>query len=252
MKALLISLLILTGIPAHAASIILNGELQAAPDGNNAGIDYLLLLRVGTDEVIAGLIDPSGDLRGFEGTNHRTYGQRTGTSFDNDLPVVNVERCGVASYAFPSGAQQLGGPAAFTGESNLISNDDTEDILDHDGDGMLTDYELENDLDPALDDSMEEDADNDNYINLHEAHAGTNANDPTSLLRIDNIEINGHGDVRVTWQSVPDMQYRVAGRPLPGTAIDGSRIVLSAGAQTSATFLDPAIDIQLINIEVQP
>jgi hypothetical protein len=61
-------------------------------------------------------------------------------------------------------------------ENGLDPNvDDADD--DADGDGMPNIYEYENDLDPQVDDA-DEDADGDGATNLDEYEAGTSANDP--------------------------------------------------------------------------
>lgn len=85
----------------------------------------------------------------------------------------------------------------------------TQADLDGDGDGMSDYYEAINGLNHGADDA-EEDLDGDGMSNVDEFEAGTMANDPSSLLRIEYVSVGPDG-LRLVWSSLPGALYAVQG-----------------------------------------
>src|ERR1041384_1587504 len=86
-------------------------------------------------------------------------------------------------------------------------------LTDTDGDGLPDNWETQNHLNPddsTGDNGADGDPDHDGFSNLAEYLAGTDPNDPNSLLRI--INLQGFGQV-VSWQSVPGKNYQVYATP---------------------------------------
>ena len=80
---------------------------------------------------------------------------------------------------------------------------------DDDNDGMSDSYESLHGLNPLVDDSRF-DLDRDGMNNLNESLAGTAANDPGSVFRVDTLEII-RDTLRLHFRSVPDRTYVVYG-----------------------------------------
>ena len=85
----------------------------------------------------------------------------------------------------------------------------TQADLDGDGDGMSDYYETINGLNNGVDDA-DEDMDGDGMRNTDEFEAGTMANDPSSLLRIEYVAVGAEG-LRLVWSSLPGALYAVQG-----------------------------------------
>jgi len=80
-------------------------------------------------------------------------------------------------------------------------------------------------------DDAEEDLDGDGMSNVDEFEAGTMANDPSSLLRIEYVSVGPDG-LRLVWSSLPGRLYAVEGAAdLTGdwTPQAGGEEVLAAG-----------------------
>jgi hypothetical protein len=229
------------------------GEIVAA-GSEHAGADYLVIDQ-NSGDVLAALSDPSGELFGQEGSLSRIFGANTETTTSGNQPIYEVQACQAPFFAFPAGVQaRMAGAAASSSEGNLLvsdpDNDNGQDD-DPDGDGIPTSYEFDNDLDPGEPDA-DEDEDKDFMTNGDEYLAGTLANDPGSLLKVESIQRRPNGDFRIRWQSVPGETYRVSGvRHLPGP-ISNTRLV-EADRRNSFTTTDfPPTDFsQTLFIQVR-
>ncbi len=84
---------------------------------------------------------------------------------------------------------------------------------DTDGDGLPDNWEAQNGLSPLSasgTNGASGDLDNDGFTNAQEFAAGTNPNDPNSLLRITNT---ANGGRTITWSSVTGKTYRIFSTP---------------------------------------
>ena len=108
-----------------------------------------------------------------------------------------------------------------------------------DGDGLSDNWEAQNGLNPLSGsgtNGASGDLDHDGFTNAQEFAAGTNPNDPNSLLRITSTASGGR---TITWSSVTGKTYRVFSAPNLSTSFAPlSGNLPSAGATTSYT--DPA------------
>lgn len=115
-----------------------------------------------------------------------------------------------------SAAQLLDGRILLTGGHDLegtLSGDmrSTELYairLDLDLDGMEDAWEVANGFDPARREDAIEDADGDGHTNLQEYLAGTNPQDPNSVMRIETIQRDA-GNMRIRFTSVLGKFYAV-------------------------------------------
>ena len=81
-------------------------------------------------------------------------------------------------------------------------------ITDNDNDGLPDDWELANDLDPTNPNDADADEDLDGASNRHEYLAGTDPNDPNSLLVIRSIALD-EADVVLTFDALIGGTYRI-------------------------------------------
>lgn len=95
----------------------------------------------------------------------------------------------------------------FDGVGNNADKDDDNDL-------MSDVYELANGLNPLVKDAGG-DLDKDGMTNLDESIAGTQSNDPKSLLRFESIKWLGKSEILLTWQSVAGKRYRLLGADWP-------------------------------------
>jgi len=109
-------------------------------------------------------------------------------------------------------------------------------VADSDGDGLPDSWETQNHLNPADgtgDNGPDGDPDHDGFSNLAEYLAGTDPNDPSSLLRILSLQT---GAQVISWQSVPGRNYQVYSTPSVTQALDPlSGPITAYGATTSFT-----------------
>lgn len=80
--------------------------------------------------------------------------------------------------------------------------------LDQDHDGMDDAWEIANGLDPSRREDSIEDADEDGHTNLQEYLAGTDPQDPNSVMRIETIQKDAN-NMRIRFTSVSGKRYRV-------------------------------------------
>jgi sialidase-1 len=117
----------------------------------------------------------------------------------------------------------------------------TQADLDTDGDG-ISDYERINGLDQGADDSAG-DLDGDGRTNLFEFRAGTMANDPESVFRVESAALTDQ-ELELIWTTVPGMLYTVEGSSaLSGgwVAESGAQQLPSGGARL--THAVPIMDV---------
>lgn len=131
--------------------------------------------------------------------------------------------------------------------------DGTPDAFDEDddNDGMPDTYEDANELN-ALEADGGEDLDGDGFINLHEFLAGTAANDPDSLLRIQST-LRNDPLWTLTWMSVTGKTYGVYAAPEPGGAFTLIRTgVPAAPGGTTSREVPSSAPHAIFYIELQP
>jgi hypothetical protein len=115
--------------------------------------------------------------------------------------------------------------------------------LNVDGDGLPDSWEIARFGNRGASDGTG-DADSDGCCDLVEYRAGTNPNDPGSLLKLNRIVPASGGEFTVHWQSVTGRNYRVLHTTnlvtgiwesrafgIPGTALESSRTVTTAGVE---------------------
>lgn len=105
---------------------------------------------------------------------------------------------------------------------------------DSDNDGMPDSYEIDNGLNPLLNDANG-DKDGDGASNLSEYLAGTRANDPNSVFRVHGVS-RGDGTVLITWSSVANKTYSIGKSATPnGPFTPVQSGILSFEGETSRT-----------------
>ncbi|MGZ5503995.1 MAG: type VI secretion system tube protein Hcp [Chthoniobacterales bacterium] len=82
---------------------------------------------------------------------------------------------------------------------------------DTDGDGIPDAYEMDNGLNPLVNDANG-DKDGDGVSNIGEYRAGTRANDANSVFRVHGIS-RGNGTILITWSSVTNRIYTIQKGP---------------------------------------
>jgi len=98
-------------------------------------------------------------------------------------------------------------------EASRLVNVTVTGVTDADGDGLPDSWETQFGLDPNDSTGVNGangDGDGDGFINIQEYLAGTNPQNPESLLRITQLSNGGR---RVTWESVPGRNYQVYSAP---------------------------------------
>jgi hypothetical protein len=127
-------------------------------------------------------------------------------------PPVDSDGDGVPDYldAFPNNP----GETIDTDGDGVGNNADPDD----DNDGIPDLYELSNGLDSLVDDSGL-DLDLDGMTNGDEFLAGTAANDPASIFRVDTLQII-RNSVRLAVRSVPGRSYVVYASTQPGARFE--------------------------------
>lgn len=135
---------------------------------------------------------------------------------DSSLANGNAVSIGV----FNSGTRQFTGEIDFVRISNKALPAQHFVPMDHDGDGMASDWEADNGLDPYDDGSIDPDngaagdMDEDGICNLDEYRADTNPLSSQSALRIGKI-VGAPAGVDITFQSKASRVYELQGRSLP-------------------------------------
>lgn len=117
---------------------------------------------------------------------------------------------------------------------------------DSDGDGMPDYYEVNNGLNPFVNDANG-DLDGDGLSNYQEYLAGTQANNPNSVFRVSRINL-ASGQVRVTWTSEAGRSYTVHAASDVRGPYTAVRTVPSAGAGETFTDFAPAPALQFFRI----
>ena len=124
---------------------------------------------------------------------------------------------------------------------------------DTDNDGLPDNWEKQyglNPLDATGINGANGDPDGDGFTNLQEYIAGTNPNDPSSLLRITSLSSGGQ---IITWSSVPGKNYQVFATSAlgsPSSLVSGT--ITAFAATTSFTNLAPATAQQFYRVQVSP
>jgi hypothetical protein len=111
-------------------------------------------------------------------------------------------------------------------------------VTDTDGDGLPDVWETQNHLNPndsTGDNGPNGDPDQDGFTNLQEYLAGTDPQNPNSLLRI--TQLSSGGQI-VSWQSVPGKNYQVYATPAVTQAMETvSPLITAYGTSMSFTNL---------------
>ena len=105
---------------------------------------------------------------------------------------------------------------------------------DSDTDGMPDAYEMDNGLNPLMNDANG-DKDGDGASNISEYRAGTLANDANSVFRVRGIS-RGDGTMLITWSSVANKTYTIRKSASPAGAFTNVQSgILSFEGETSRT-----------------
>ena len=130
--------------------------------------------------------------------------------------------------------------------SNTGSYASHPSTADSDGDGMPDYYEVNNGLNPLVNDANG-DLDGDGLSNYQEYPAGTQANNPNSVFRVSRVNL-ASGQVRVTWTSEAGRTYTVHAASDVRGPYTAVRTVPSAGAGETFTDFAPAPALQFFRI----
>jgi hypothetical protein len=174
---------------------------------------------------------PNGFLNGYsgaagtdleDGTIYATAAEDYAAHVDRD--ELNPQNLGVeaqldSTFIFnatiPAEAESafliIRGVGVNTAEQFIVSDilfSTTEPAGDRDGDGMLDEYEIANELNPFDASDRDLDLDGDGRSNYMESVAGTAANDPNSALRIIDYNLTDTTG-SLTWSSIPGRIYQV-------------------------------------------
>jgi len=125
-------------------------------------------------------------------------------------------------------------------------------VVDSDGDGLPDSWETQNHLNPADatgDNGPEGDPDHDGFSNLAEYLAGTDPNDPASLLRILNLS---NGGQVISWQSVPGKNYQVYSTPSLTQALEPLSGDITAYNQNASFTNNLAVGPRFYRIRLVP
>lgn len=176
-------------------------------------------------------LTPSGKLRGF------AYGANIGWINFEDLgdPHINLltGKFGGSIYSANCGWISLSTAFAYVQTSTIQPG------LDSDGDGLPDAWELAN-FNNSLAGGPNDDTDGDGQTNLDEYLAGTDPNDPASVLAITSHNSTGGTFTTLTWNSVMSRNYRIQQSTDLGTWSDsGLGIIPPAGATTTDAFSHP-------------
>jgi len=121
-----------------------------------------------------------------------------GGTWSGQITLPNVDTQNVAVYAQTSGD-------TIHGWANLFG---IAAFADNDNDGIPNDWETANGLNPENPADADMDFDTDGASNIDEYRAGTDPNDPTSLLGFRSIRIDG-GDVVLNFDTISGGEYRI-------------------------------------------
>jgi hypothetical protein len=147
------------------------------------------------------------------------------------LQLLNVQAGGEGAYDVV-----VTDGAGFTNTSSAATL-----TLDTDGDGMPDSWELNHGLDPRNASDAAVDSDHDGASNLDEYLAGTDPQDPTSVLK---VQINVSGVVTIHFQGLANHSYSVLYRnsmePAAWNSLTNIAAIAGAGAEPrSLEVVDP-------------
>jgi hypothetical protein len=126
-------------------------------------------------------------------------------------------------------------------------------VTDTDGDGLPDTWEIQHGLNPndaTGDHGAGGDPDGDEFTNLEEFLAGTDPQNPTSLLKILPLQAGGR---EITWLSVPGKNYQVQATSDPTAAFEPlGDVVTAIGWSTRFTNTAPAQAKEFYRVQVLP
>lgn len=140
---------------------------------------------------------------------------------DNSSPNALEMKTSPVTYQRSASLDSLSAPESGGGQTDTVSVTNRGsfrrvDLIvdlsarDFDGDGIPDSYELGNALNPTVGNPPDSNLDGDAFSDLDEYHAGTRANDSSSLLQLEDAgTVVGGGRVFVTWQSASNRTYMV-------------------------------------------
>jgi len=172
----------------------------------------------------------TGKLRGF------AYGANIGwLNFENlGDPHINMLNGKFGGSVFSANCGWISLSTLFS----YVQTDMIQPGVDTDGDGLPDAWELTHY--GSLADGPGADTDGDGQTSLEEYLAGTNPNDPSSVLAITSHNSTAGTSTTLTWKSVMNRNYRIQQSTDLNSWIDsGLGIIAPAGATTTDAFTHP-------------
>ena len=179
------------------------------------------------------------------GVNLSNTGKLRGYAYGANIGWLNFENLGDPHINLLNG--KFGG-SVFSANCGWISlstlfayvqTDTVQPGVDTDGDGLPDAWELSN-YNNSLAGGANDDTDGDGQTSLEEYLAGTNPNDPSSVLAITNHVSTGGIATTLTWKSEMNRNYRIQQSTDLNSWIDsGLGIIPPTGPSTTDAFAHP-------------